>query len=259
VNRTGASPEGTTGRRRGEIEFFVVDLDAWAAAWPDDSDVAAIDRSEANRLRRPEQARRLLARRSVVRSLLAERLGTEPAGLVVSRLCPTCGATDHGKPFVSGAPVSFSVASSGGVAAFALSESAVGVDLEVEDPKLTPQRRAMAERELRGLAALPVGRRGTGFLRLWTAKEAVLKAAGRTLADDPSTVDVAELLWSRSAVVALGHRRWHVRHLAIDDRSEGTVLLAVADDLRRPVSMRSAWSVGGARVSSTTFPGVPST
>ena len=109
----------------------------------------------------------------------------------------------------------------------------------------------MTDRERQSLASIPADERGVGFLRLWTAKEAVLKAGGRGLGDGPSTVEAAELLWSDSSVVANGPGRWHVRQVAIGDRPGRTVVLAVADDRGRALSGRSPWSVGAARTRST--------
>lgn len=236
-----------------DIELFVVDLDSWAASRLDEAELPAADRDQAARLRQPAQARRLLARRSATRTILARRLGTDRRALVVSRLCPQCGATDHGKPFVSGTPIAFSVSSNENLSVIAVSPSTVGVDVEIVRSDTRPQLRAMSDREQQSIASLSAERRAIGFLRLWTAKEAVLKAAGRSLADDPSTVDVAELLWSESSVVAEGRRRWHVRQIAMPERPEGTVVVALADDRGRTVSERSAWSVGDARNPSELF------
>jgi len=248
------SPTPGPPTRTGEqIDLFLVDLDAWAASRLDESELPTADRRQAARLRQPVQARRLLARRSATRSILARRLGADRTGLVISRLCPECGATDHGRPFVAGAPLAFSVSSSGNLAVIALSRSAVGVDIEIAGSRTRPEPQAMTEREQQSIASLSGERQAIGFLRLWTAKEAVLKAAGRGLGDDPSTVDAAELLWSESSVVTDGRRRWHVRQIAISDRTEETVVLALADDRGRPVSERSPWSVGDVRSPSSLF------
>jgi len=93
--------------------------------------------------------------------------------LSIKRACPTCGSAKHGRPSVVDAPVEFSVSSSDGLAV---------------------------------VAALAPGRQGPGFLRLWTAKEAVLKASGRSLADDPATIEVADLLEGDAAEVVDGVR-----------------------------------------------------
>jgi 4'-phosphopantetheinyl transferase len=61
----------------------------------------------------------------------------------------------------------------------------VGIDVERMRPRpraLSLARRYFVPSEADWLAALPAGERETGFLRLWCAKEAVLKAHGRGLA-----------------------------------------------------------------------------
>ncbi|GAB6195450.1 4'-phosphopantetheinyl transferase family protein [Lysobacter xanthus] len=63
----------------------------------------------------------------------------------------------------------------------------VRVGIDIERPRPRPRAVELARRyfttaEADALAALPAGDRETGFLRLWCAKEAVLKAHGRGLA-----------------------------------------------------------------------------
>jgi phosphopantetheinyl transferase len=110
-----------------------------------------------------------------------------------------------------------------------VSEGPVGVDLEIAHGHGAPQTAALTVRERAGVAALAPGRQGPGSLRLWTAKEAVLKASGRSLADDPSTIEVVDLLDGDVAEVVDGKRTWTVRHVAFDPPANSQALLAVAD------------------------------
>jgi len=135
--------------------------------------------------------------------------------------------------------LAFSVTSSGAIAAVAIARSPVGVDIEIERSDVDPQLAALSGVEQRLLAAMPADRRGSGFFRLWTAKEAVIKAGGGTLGRDPATVDVSGILSADQVVAGDGERQWHVRQLIVDRRPEGPVVLALADAAGNPVVRRS--------------------
>jgi 4'-phosphopantetheinyl transferase len=120
---------------------------------------------------------------------LAGRLLGRPA--VVEHLCPNCGATDHGRPLVEGAFVSLSRA--GGLVALAVSlDGAVGIDIEtvagVAASGFDDVAFSAPERDEIARAGDPDLHRA----RLWTAKEAVLKARGTGLRTDPRLVDVRD-------------------------------------------------------------------
>lgn len=212
------------------IDLWVVDLDRWTRTGPGAEWLTGQDRARAARLKDPAVARRLLARRSLTRWLLADALGIGPGELVVDRRCPSCGRSDHGRPVVRDTPIEFSVSSSAQVAAVAVSGSPVGVDVELLRSGIRPLPDALSDRERRELLALADdGRRAEGFLRLWTAKEAVLKAGGQDLSDDPSRIDVAALLSAGSATVTSAGRTWVVRHPAPSPALGVPTVVAVAD------------------------------
>ena len=120
---------------------------------------------------------------------LAARLLGRPAA--VGHRCPNCGGTDHGQPQVDGAFVSLSRA--GDRVALAVSlEGPVGIDIETvsrvaasgfDDVAFTERERA----EIAGAADADEHR-----ARLWTSKEAVLKARGTGLRTDPRLVDLRD-------------------------------------------------------------------
>ncbi len=219
----------------------MIDLDRWAETSLDPTSLPAADRQAAARLQDPVASLRLLARRSATRAVLAGGLGGDPATLVIERRCPTCGSDQHGRPSLGpGDPgyradppdrihPEFSVSSSDGTAVVAVSTRPVGVDLEVERPTVAPLPVALTPNERLRVGALGPDQAGPAFLRLWTAKEAVLKASGRSLADDPATVEVGGLLDHDVAVVVDGTGTWTVRHLALEDPAGQRVILAVAD------------------------------
>jgi len=122
------------------------------------------------------------ARQELVRAHLAGLVGCPPAELHLTRDAmgrPHIAAPDCG--------LHFSLARRGGMMVMAVSrEGLVGVDLEVPTPDGDwPEAVAkdfFAPAEYRWLRGLPKAERGAAFLRLWTAKEAVLKALGLGIA-----------------------------------------------------------------------------
>jgi 4'-phosphopantetheinyl transferase len=101
----------------------------------------------------------------------------------ITRSCPWCGSTTHGRPVVETAHVHASVSYAGEWVLVAVGDAgrfgAVGLDAE-------PRSRARGA-ALHGV--ITPGRRAS--LRRWTGVEAVLKADGRGLSVDPARVRIA--------------------------------------------------------------------
>lgn len=113
------------------------------------------------------------------RAWLAARLGHAADALPLQR-------DAHGRPRLGLPGLDCNWSHSGPHLLVALGSGArVGVDVEAPRPR--PNAQAIAERyfhpdEAAALATVPPGKREAAFLRLWCAKEAVLKAHGRGLA-----------------------------------------------------------------------------
>jgi 4'-phosphopantetheinyl transferase len=159
----------------------------WWAAPVDPADaphlVALLDEHERARLvrfRRADDRARYLAAHALARRAVAAVGDTDPAALVIDRTC-RCGEP-HGKPSVPGGP-EFSLTHAGDLVGVAVHARPVGLDVE----------RARPMSDLAGVAAharspaepLPDA---AGFFRLWTRKEALLKATGRGLAGPMSDI-----------------------------------------------------------------------
>jgi phosphopantetheinyl transferase len=128
---------------------------------------------------------RIRVARASARVVLADALGTDPDRVPISRQCARCGHPSHGRPTLVGDDrFSFSVSHSGSFAVIALTDGDVAVGVDVEEVR--PRRRlaALAARVLNDeehavwLALDDEDARLRSFLRVWTAKEAYLKALG---------------------------------------------------------------------------------
>lgn len=120
---------------------------------------------------------------------------------------------EHGKPHLVDAELEFNVSHTGSALLLGLSRRvALGVDLEVARRKARDvaqlARRYFAPAEAAALASLPDLLRQTAFLRLWCAKEAVLKAHGRGIGFGLDRVEF--VVDSTGAVVPAASNPWQV-------------------------------------------------
>jgi len=161
-------------------------LDPEAAALPEEAglvrELGPAERSLLARRAHPEARRAFLVARALLRRTLAARLGAVPAEVALAgggsepiRLLAPHGARG----------LHASLAHTRGLVVCAVGNAPVGVDVERLDRPvraLALARRFFSGPEARALADVPEEGRGAAFLRVWTAKEAGLKACGRGLA-----------------------------------------------------------------------------
>jgi 4'-phosphopantetheinyl transferase len=174
-------------------------VDVWAARLEPVPGGGACNRDErdrAARFRDPRVGARWLASRHLLRALLAERLGRDPAALEFS-------TGPHGKPAVPG--IEFSLSHAGRIAVIALSSRPVGVDVEV------PRRLARPGGVARRLG-LPPDTPPASLLRAWARTEALLKATG-----DGASAGLAR------AEQRLGPEGWVVSDLDLGPAAIGAV------------------------------------
>ncbi|MFC8505953.1 4'-phosphopantetheinyl transferase family protein [Streptomyces sp. NPDC057411] len=176
----------------------------------------------------PVRAQYLTAH-ALLRSVLGAALERDPAGLVFA-------AGPYGKPYLTDAPVEFSISHSGELVAVALSADApVGVDVEritaparLPLPVLSAQERTVFDR-------VPQSERAAAFTSYWVRKEAVLKATGEGLRVDPARLTVsapdrpAELLAWRGRDGGQPHPPVRLYDLDAGDGYRGAVALLGAD------------------------------
>jgi 4'-phosphopantetheinyl transferase len=146
------------------------------------------ERARADRFAFAEGRIAFTAAHALARAALGACTGYVPAAFAF-----TTGV--HGKPeaVVDGRPagVAFNLSHTRGAVgvAVAAGEGPVGFDLEplARRAPLGVARRWFTAEERGWLEGLPEGERGEGFLRLWTLKEAFIKATGKGLTQDLSS------------------------------------------------------------------------
>lgn len=142
------------------------------------AELSASERARYGRFRRDDDRHRYLLAHALLRRALSGYCPRSPAAWRFA-------VNTYGKPVLEGAGPRFNLSHAEGLVACALSGGIrLGVDVEREDRPVEVESLAgrwLAPEERRWLAGLPAEARGPGFLRLWTLKEAYLKALGRGL------------------------------------------------------------------------------
>ena len=158
----------------------VVDGLAWATL------LSADEQAKAARFRFQADTDRFVAGRGAVRELVGRALDADPRGL-------RFGEGRFGKPFVvDGGSLRFNVSHSGAWVLIALVDDVeVGIDVELSRPDFDVMEvgaTVFSERELASLTKLSASAAREAFFRLWTRKEAALKAWGTGFSLDPRRV-----------------------------------------------------------------------
>jgi 4'-phosphopantetheinyl transferase len=163
----------------GEVLAWVVDLAHPPVAF--DDLFARLTPAEQERALRYKVARprhEFVVGRGLLRGLLGEILGVEPAAVPLAAL-------PSGKPVLpADTGLHFNVTHTDGVALLACGRSRVGIDVERPRPLADADGlvgRYFSAAECAAFRTLPPHHRMPGFFRGWTCKEAVIKAAGATV------------------------------------------------------------------------------
>lgn len=187
-----------------EVQVFQLDLDSLPA---EAALLSHDERERAARFRFDTDRHRYTACRAALRCVLAAELGATPESIAFTY-------NPHGKPALSAnGSLDFNVAHSGPMALIALTQDGeIGIDIEAIRPELathevaatvfTDEERAL----LRGVDHVEQ------FFRLWTRKEAYLKAIGEGFAS-PSLEIPSD---------------WQITELAVSDGYRGALAISGA-------------------------------
>ncbi len=196
------------------VTVWRISLDG--ASPPDDGalhELSTDERTRAARFATDALRRRWLHGHVATRRILAHELGVAPRAIAYA-LGP------HGKPHLAspaGTGLEFSYSDAEQVALLAVSRAGpIGVDIEpvhraVEVEEIAATRFAPREREV--VLAAAGDARVDAFFRIWTRKEAVLKAIGAGLAFGLAAIDVLDDRAVVTAPESGGDSTWLVHDL----------------------------------------------
>ncbi len=195
-----------------EVHLWFFDLDVDQASLPGlrrlltPSEIA-----RAERFLVPAAARRFIAARAALRRILGQVTDTAPHDI-------SFRYGERGKPAVPFDGLHFNASDSCDIVVVALASAEIGVDLEHRRSLRTLDRlarRLCTEAELEQLQAVGEDERNDTLLRLWTVKEAALKAIGTGL---PGGLRNVEVDFGTGL-------RWRLRHLC-GDREGWSLVIA---------------------------------
>jgi len=142
--------------------------------------------ARADRFRVAAARRRFIGARAMLRSILGKTVVVNPEDVAFAY-------GTHGKPRLENGGPCFNATDSGDVVVVALASDEIGVDIEVARPLTRLERlarRICTDRELEALEKISKADRNAALLRLWTCKEAGLKAIGTGLSGGMRNVEV---------------------------------------------------------------------
>ena len=175
------------------------------------------EKQRADRFQRENDRLRFITAHGMLRIILARCLQENPGDLVFS-------AGPFGKPFLPAYPhLQFSLSHSSDKAALAVAlRRSVGIDIEctTSSRKITAdmEERILSENEIATVSNLAESAKQLECLRLWTHKEAYLKAIGSGLSLPPREIEFCAgsdslLVLRRSGIVAKDSSIWSSREL----------------------------------------------
>lgn len=198
-----------------------VDLWYWPLSEPAAPVLSADEEARAARFVRPQDFMEWRAARAGLRLRLAGYIGQTPGAL-------SFDYGPQGKPVLTGGPA-FNLSHAGGWAALAVTDPGadIGIDIEAHrpvEPAVTDHFFAPAE--IAALAGLGGADWQVAFFRLWTRKEALVKALGAGLSLPLDAFDVtagpaARLTRLEGGTVA----EWHLADLAPGAGMQGALAL----------------------------------
>jgi 4'-phosphopantetheinyl transferase len=204
---------------------------------------ALLDDAERARGERFVQAvhrRRFRVGRAMLRRTLAAWTGMPAARI-------TFEYEVNGKPAMRDGPA-FNVSHSEGTLLIGVAECGrrLGVDVEVLRPisdRLALATANFARDEVRALERVPPAEQDEAFLRIWTCKEAFIKAVGDGLAIplhafcvSPTRVENALEALDRQAIGAASVGDWNVRRVPLDDKGIAATAAVAIDSQRCEVA-----------------------
>lgn len=199
----------------GEIHLWQVSLDVADDAAP--RLLSSDELERAARIRDPRRAARFRRCRAILRRLLGDALGRDPAELVFH-------LSGYGKPELADLAnhqLHFNVTHSDSVAFVGLRRGGpLGVDVERIRPEFAVESiaaRFFSVRERKTLMSLPAEERVEAFFRCWTRKEAFIKAVGEGLSYPLDEFDVTLRREEPAAVVAVRGNMVEARNWRLEE------------------------------------------
>lgn len=160
--------------------------------------------AKLQRFHRQADRDRGLAAHALLRRVLAEVVGGKPAEVPFGYRCAGCGSIQHGKPYLPGREVEFNLSHSQDRVVVALAPAGVAVGVDVEGRRdvdwVALRRSVFGDGEW--LRTERSGEPDVERARLWSRKEASIKASGHGLTMPMRSVEIEPLEVEPAAVTS---------------------------------------------------------
>jgi 4'-phosphopantetheinyl transferase len=200
------------------------------------------EREHAQRFRSETDCRRFIARRGLLRELLARYLGRSPWHI-------SFAANEFGKPYLTDADLRFNLSHSRNIALVAIAKNReLGCDIEARDPDFPSGDIAEAffsPAEARALRVLATAHQVEAFFNCWTRKEAFIKARGLGVSLPLHSFEVS-LAPDEPAALLKGCAGWSVQSFEPLAGFQAAVVAQASDwqlrrlDFSQPLAQRQA-------------------
>jgi 4'-phosphopantetheinyl transferase len=193
------------------------------------------ERERAGRFRFPDDRARFTIGRAMARKALGHFLQREPASISFTR-------TERGRPVLPRHELAFNISHARDFIAVGVAKDArVGIDIECVDRKIDLMglvERILSERDFRAFATLPEEEKLAAFFRVWTRKEAYLKARGEGISEGLQSITVSFGADAISTITdtrdEAGAAKWRLHALPVPDDYQGCV---ACDDPRKKIAV----------------------
>ncbi|HEY0331110.1 MAG TPA: 4'-phosphopantetheinyl transferase superfamily protein [Rhodopseudomonas sp.] len=170
----------------GNARVYLAQTGSPAPLPAEESVLSCGERTRAELFALPLLRSRFVWRRILLRTVIAARLGCQPGEVALQ-------STRAGRPFVAGSDLGVSISHSRDIALIAVTSSygRIGVDVEAVVPM--PDQGQIAEIAFTAQEQSELkryDRSSEAFYRIWTCKEACLKAIGTGFQLDPRAVEI---------------------------------------------------------------------
>ena len=198
------------------IHIWVADLKGDCAALA--QTLSDDEQDRAAKFRMAKTRDQFVASRGLLRQLAAGYLGCRPPAVPIVY-------ESAGKPAIAGNPFHFNVTHSDEIAAFAFSRAGrIGIDIERVRPMQNAAsvvERFFTANECAAFQKLPAGEQLNVFFKMWTRKEALLKALGQgihalELCEITVEPDVPPRVVKLMDEADCGER-WQIRDVAVEE------------------------------------------
>jgi 4'-phosphopantetheinyl transferase len=192
------------------------------------------ERERADRFIAPKHRHRFIIAHGILRQLLSVYLDQQAASIKFAY-------SQYQKPMLADLDthcLQFNLSHSEDFVVYAFAQqSEIGIDIEIirDELKMDIAERFFSPAEIIALKALPLNEQTTGFYRLWSRKEAVIKANGKGLSQPLSSFSVAAI--DIPETLTLEDKNWSIYPLSIHPEFAGALATA------QPISHLLIWDV----------------